>query len=66
MEIATYILRRRIREVSRLSVEIGTSLQHRVSLYDRGAENRSHKQAVCARVNSDKTFLTRLFQTRQQ
>jgi len=48
MEIATYILCRPIREVSR-SVAIGTSLQYRVSLFEKGAEYRSYKQAVCAR-----------------
>jgi hypothetical protein len=46
-EIAVYILR--IREVSRRSVAIGTSLQHRVSLFEKGAKYRSYKQAWCAR-----------------
>jgi hypothetical protein len=49
MEITTYILRRSIREVSRRSVAIGTSLQHRVSLFEKDAEYRPYKRAVCER-----------------
>ena len=48
MEITTYILYRPIREASRRSVAVGTSLQHRVSLVEKGADYRSYKQAVCA------------------
>ena len=65
MEIATYILFTPIHDVSWRSIAIVTSLQLRVSLYEKGSEYRSCKQATCA-CEFRQIFLTRLFQTRQQ